>query len=98
MSYGHPWRGPERDDETQVDRVAHELVKRRRLEARGWHRAADKIVDHLMQAEQLEMVDEKARREPQKPAEERQAHHRHCNLRISDLPNHVRHRPPLPEQ
>src|SRR6476620_12136826 len=58
MSHGHPRRGPERNDETPIDRVAHELVKRRRLETRGWHPAADEIVDHLMQAEQLEMVDE----------------------------------------
>jgi hypothetical protein len=60
MSHGHRWRGPKRDYEAQIDRVAHELVKGRRLEVRGRHRATDHIVDHLMQPE---VVDEKSRRE-----------------------------------
>src|SRR2546429_842139 len=49
MSHCHGRRRPERDDETEIDRVAHDLVDHRSLEPHGRHAAAGEIVDHLMQ-------------------------------------------------
>ena len=55
---GHRWCCPECDDETEIDRVPHEFVEHRRLEPRLCHRAAGEVVDNLMQAKQLEMIDQ----------------------------------------
>jgi hypothetical protein len=43
---------PERDDETEIDRVPHEFVIEWCAEARRRHWAADEVVGNLMQSKQ----------------------------------------------
>jgi hypothetical protein len=59
---------------------------------------SSEIDDHLLQAERFEMIDHVAAEHHQGPAEQRQTCNGHRNLRVGDLPNHHRHRPPRPEQ
>ena len=66
----HRWCGPERDDEAEIDRVPHETIDQRRAETRRRHRLAREIVSHLVQAEQLEMVDQEGARQHDQPTEE----------------------------
>src|SRR5580704_19674675 len=64
----HRWRRPEWYYESEIDRMPHEIVKHRRLEPYRRHIASGEIIDNLMQAEQLEMVDHERASEHQQPA------------------------------
>src|SRR5262245_29070041 len=55
---GHRWCRPKRDDETEVEWVPDEAVEQRSAEARRGHRAGSEVVDDLVQAEELEVVDQ----------------------------------------
>jgi hypothetical protein len=55
-------------------------------------------VDHLRQAEQLEVVDQERAEEHQDPAEQTNASERHGERRLADIPDDRRHWAPQPEQ
>ena len=98
MPHRHRRRRPERDDEAEIDRVPHEIVQHRRLEVHRRHGLAGEIVEDLVQAKQLEVVDHEGAGQDDQPAGKRKCHHRIGGGRIRDLPDHVRHGAPLPEQ
>jgi hypothetical protein len=68
VAHRHDRCCPECDDEAEIDRVAHEPVEQRGAEARGSRGAAGEMMRHLLQAEQLEVID-------QEPAGQHVAHH-----------------------
>src|SRR3954468_3001783 len=98
MARGHDRRRPERDDEAEIDRMTDELVEQRRLEARRRRLLADEMIGHLMQSEQLEVIDDEGRGEYQDPAHQRQRDDRHSKIRVRDVPYDRGQRTPLPEQ
>src|SRR6516165_6472849 len=98
MSDRHDGGCPECDDETEIDRMPHQLVEHRGLEAGRGHRAAREVDRDLVQPEQLEVIDQEGADQDEQPAGERQAHHRRGDPGVGDLPDDLRHRMPQPEQ
>jgi hypothetical protein len=98
----HRRRRPERDQETEHQRMAHDAVEGAGHErlfalfAAGTRPAA--VVPHLFQTEQVEMVDQERAREHQQPAQRRQSVQREARGFVLDVPQRLRQRPPLPEQ
>src|SRR5262249_18373750 len=70
MACSHHWRGPEGDDEAEIDRVPHKLVEHRRFETRLYPCFPGKVHNDLLQPEQFEMVDQERAQQHDKPAEE----------------------------
>jgi len=75
MPGAHGRGRPERDDETEIDRVPDKTVIERRPEDGRRHLAAGEIIGEIIgdrkQSEQLEMIDQEATREHDHPTDER---------------------------
>ncbi len=71
MPGAHGRGRPERDDETEIDRVPDKTVVERRPENGRRHLGADQIAGDLVQSERLEMIDQEATREHDHPTDER---------------------------
>src|ERR1700732_2396825 len=70
MPDSHLRRGPEGDDEAQIDRMTHQLVVHRRPELWRRHVASRKIGRYLLQSEQFEMIDQECAGEHDRPADQ----------------------------
>src|SRR5262247_3201251 len=66
----HHRRRPESDDEAEIDRMPHQPVQNRRFEVRLRHGVPDQMKGHLLQPEQLEMVDQERAGQDDQPASE----------------------------
>src|SRR5699024_9886811 len=76
MRNRHYRRGPERNQEAEVDRVSHQPIKERGLECQcRWFAISQRGI-YLAQAEQIEVIDEKGRHQYDAPAEKRQGDER----------------------
>src|ERR1700716_486119 len=62
MAHGHGRRGPERNNETEIDRMTNELVEQRRAEARRRRLPVHEMIGDLRQPEQFEVVDDERAR------------------------------------
>ena len=70
MPHRHDGRRPERDEEADIDRMAHKLVEKWRLELRRGHRPPCEVVRNLVQPEQFKMIDQESAKQNCQPADE----------------------------
>ena len=98
MRHGHRRRRPECQQESEIQRVAHELVgcRRRKVDTRVV--PADEVEPHLSKPEQVEMVDEERHQEDLQPAVREHRPDEGARQRLVDAPNRPAKRAPLPEQ
>src|SRR6185312_16083658 len=71
MANSHRRHRPERDDQTEVEWVPHELVEQRSQKTWCRCRTAHEMAGHLMQPEQLEVVDQERAGQGEQPTCER---------------------------
>jgi len=98
MRQRHRGRHPEREQESEIQRVAHIPVRRRHAEAYGRIRLADERQPHLSKAEQIEVVDQERDDEHCQPARGELAPEQGADEWILDRPDRDADGPPLPEQ
>src|SRR5437879_431674 len=58
MPGGHPWRGPEGNDESEIKRMPHHPIQRRRFKGRRLIVFADQVVVNLLHPEETKVVDQ----------------------------------------
>jgi len=98
MRQRHRGRHPEREQESEIQRVAHIPVRRRHAEAHRRVRLPDERQPHLSKTEQVEVVDQERDDEHRRPAGDELAPEHGADEWILDRPDRDSDGPPLPEQ
>jgi len=98
MRERHGRRHPERQQESEVQRVADVAVGHRRPELDARVRLSNQRQPYLPEAEQVEVVDQERHHENRGPPRREQCPEHRADERIVDRPDLDADRPPLPEE
>src|SRR5580704_19173815 len=94
----HDRRGPEGEDEAEVNRMADVAIEPRRAEVRLWQLPTTEPRDDLEHSEKLEVADEEGADEHQSPADPRDGLKDVRRPRLPHGPDGARDRLPLPAE
>src|SRR5579863_5244606 len=98
MAGGHRRRRPESKQKPEIDRVSHPLVKQWRTKFGRLIFRSLPVRIYLLQAEQVEMVDQESADQHNNPADPKQGGQYRPTGWIIDLPDDALDGTPLPEQ
>src|SRR5581483_1422412 len=98
MAAGHARRSPERNDEAEIDRVTHNLIKRRIFKRRRFDSFALSVVEDLFESEQVEVINQPRRHQHHSPADPEQALQNGAPVWISYVPDNTLDRMPFPKE
>src|SRR5258705_5395036 len=98
MTQSHSRSRPKSNDESEQERVAHELVKKASLENQVCIFPALLKKIYLPDSEKVEVIDYERAQQHEQPAGPKQRVEYKTADGIRHAPNHAQHRTPLPEQ
>ena len=96
VALSHLGRGPEGDEEPEVDRVANALVEHWRLEANRFIGLTTQVKCDLPQAKKVSVTDHNRASQNGEPAKTEKGDKYPLASAVLDFPHNSRHGPPLP--